>query len=171
MFPDYITRLLAKDMYAHDVNEVILEQTHLSYVLLAGDFVYKIKKAVDFPFVQQSELSQRYDFCIQEIEQNKRLAEEVYIKVVKIVRNQAGEYQIAENEISPGSEIIEYAVKMRRLQVDDNLENIIIENSLPEDIAERIVNCLIPFHQNAEIFSDGLHAVVFMLKVNGAMKN
>ena len=158
MFPDYITSLLAKDMYSHDVHEVILEQTHLSYVLLAGDFVYKIKKIVDFPFVQQSELSQRYHFCTQEVEQNKRLAEEVYIKVVKIVRNQAGKYEIAENEVSAGSEIVEYAVKMRRLKVDDNLENIIMENALPEDIAERIVNCLIPFHQNAEIFSEGLDA-------------
>ncbi|MDG1990124.1 MAG: AAA family ATPase [Dehalococcoidia bacterium] len=158
MFPDYITSLLAKDMYSHDVDQVILEQTHLSYVLLAGNFVYKIKKSVDFPFVHQSELSQRYNFCVQEVEQNKRLAKEVYIKVVKIIRNESGKYEIVEGEVDPCSEIIEYAVKMRRLKVDDNLENIIMDNALPVDIAERIVNCLIPFHQNAEIFSEGLDA-------------
>jgi aminoglycoside phosphotransferase family enzyme len=85
MYPDYVHALLSKDIYIENVDDILLEQTHLSYVFINDIYVYKIKKSVDFDFVKQSKLSQRKKFCLQEIEQNKRLAPKVYIKVVKIV--------------------------------------------------------------------------------------
>ena len=85
----------------------------ISYVLLAGDYVYKIKKPVRFAFLDYSTLEKRHHFCHEEIRLNRRLAPAVYLDVLAVVRD--GErFSLGE---FPGREgkIVEYAVKMRRL--------------------------------------------------------
>ena len=50
-----------------------LVQTHISYVFLAGDFVYKVKKPVDFGFLNFTTLARRRYYCQQEVLLNRRL--------------------------------------------------------------------------------------------------
>ena len=153
MYPDYVHALLSKDIYIENVDDILLEQTHLSYVFINDIYVYKIKKSVDFDFVKQSKLSQRKKFCLQEIEQNKRLAPKVYIKVVKIVLNIKSQYAIREGKIFKGDKIVEYAVKMHRLDLNNNLETILKNNNLPENFSKIFVDKIFSFHQKAVKFS------------------
>jgi aminoglycoside phosphotransferase family enzyme len=84
-------------------------QTHISYVLLAGDFAYKIKKPLDLHFLDYSTLEKRRLMCEAEVRLNRRLCPEAYIGVVPIVRTGAG------YAIGAGAEAVEYAVKMHRM--------------------------------------------------------
>ncbi|MDX2039090.1 MAG: AAA family ATPase [Isosphaeraceae bacterium] len=91
------------------VEAVEIRQTHASVVFLAGDHVYKIKKPVDFGFLNYSTLERRGDLCRREVEANARLAPGVYLGVVPATLE--GDSLRFEGS----GEVVEYAVKMRRL--------------------------------------------------------
>ena len=154
MYPDYVEALLLPDTYTHKVDKVQFEQTHLSYVFIAGKYVYKIKKSVSFDFVDQTKLSQRYEFCVAEVEQNRVLAPDVYLGVVSINKNPDGRIFISED--GQKDDIIEYAVKMKKLQIQDNLEFLINQKTAIENFAEIVVNKIFSFHQKAKPFNAGL---------------
>ncbi len=154
MYPDYVAALLSPDTYNHKVDQVHFEQTHLSYVFIAGEYVYKIKKPVSFDFVDQIKLSQRYEFCVNEVEQNSVLAPAVYLGVVCIMINHEGRIYIGED--NKKDQIIEYAVKMKKLDMQDNLESIIRNKTTIKDLADMIVKKIFAFHQQAKPFNDGL---------------
>jgi aminoglycoside phosphotransferase family enzyme/predicted kinase len=97
--------------YAHHPRRVDVVQTHASFVFLAGRYVYKVKKAVNFGFLDFSTLARRRRFCQREVELNRRLAPDVYLDVVTIRR--AGRTLTLGSEGRP----VEYAVRMRRLSL------------------------------------------------------
>lgn len=74
------------EFYPHHPSRVELRQTHISYVFLAGPYVYKIKKPLRLPFLNYSTLAQRHHFCQEEIRLNRRLAPATYLGVVAIRR-------------------------------------------------------------------------------------
>jgi hypothetical protein len=59
-------------------------ETHISWVLLAGDYAYKLKKPVDFGFLDFSTLAARRHFCEEELRLNRRLAPRLYLELVAI---------------------------------------------------------------------------------------
>ncbi|NJK59495.1 MAG: AAA family ATPase [Oscillatoriales cyanobacterium SM2_1_8] len=91
-----------------------LLQTHISYVVLAGDWAYKLKKSVNFGFLDFSTLAQRQHFCHEELRLNRRLAADLYVGVVPIFQ-EGDRYFLGEG---PG-EPVEYAVKMHRFHQED----------------------------------------------------
>jgi hypothetical protein len=86
-----------------------VRQTHISVVFLAAPYVYKVKKPVDFGFLDFSTLEKRHHFCAEEVRLNHRLAPEVYLDVVPIVRKGV------ELKLEGPGETVEWAVKMQRL--------------------------------------------------------
>ena len=96
--------------FPHSVTDIRVIETHISWVLLTGDYAYKIKKPVDLGFVDFTSLAKRRYFCEEELRLNRRLAPELYLEVVPIggspTRAVFGKYPAHE-----------YAVKMR--QFDD----------------------------------------------------
>ena len=74
----------------HDVGRIELLETHISWVILTGDLVYKIKKPVRFEFVDYSTLESRRRNCLKEVELNQRFAPELYLGVVPVLEDQAG---------------------------------------------------------------------------------
>jgi aminoglycoside phosphotransferase family enzyme/predicted kinase len=105
-----VIAFLAKpDSYPHRPRVVEVVQTHASVVFLAGRYVYKVKKPVDFGFLDFSTLARRRHFCEREVELNRRLAPDVYLDVVAVRR--AGRTLSLAGTGSP----VEYAVRMRRL--------------------------------------------------------
>lgn len=70
--------------YPAGVTRVELVQTHISWVLLAGDFAYKMKKPVKLPFLDFSSLAQRKHYCDEELRLNRRFAPAIYLDVVGI---------------------------------------------------------------------------------------
>ncbi len=141
--PEYINELLSPKQYPHLVNTVELRQTHSSYVLLAGDFVYKFKKEVDFGFLDFSSLKKRHYYCHRELTLNRRLCPDIYLDVVSV--NQADNH-FALNGLG---EIVDYGVLMKRLPEEGMLIRLAKENKLTAQHISYIVQTLIPFYQKA----------------------
>jgi aminoglycoside phosphotransferase family enzyme len=99
--------LLDPASYPDHPRRVRLVQTHSSWVLLTPRFVYKVKKPVNFGFLDFSTLERRRHFCERELALNRRLSPGVYLEVVPISR------QGRRLAFGGGGEIVEYAVKMR----------------------------------------------------------
>lgn len=117
-------------------------QTHTSWVLLLEDIVYKIKKPVNFGFLDYSTIEKRLENCKKEVELNRRLCQWVYIGVVPI--SFIGNRYVIEDSSNP----VEYAVKMRRIPEDRLLKNILPEVS-KEDM-KRLARHIANFHLKAE---------------------
>jgi len=96
-------------IYPHPVEKIEVEETHISKVFLTGLFVYKVKKPVDFGFLDFSTLAKRRHWCEQEVQLNQRLSRGVYLEVVEITREPEG------FALGGKGEPVEYAVKMREL--------------------------------------------------------
>lgn len=138
-----IQALLNPRFYQYSVDQVELLETHISWVLLAGEFAYKIKKPVDFGFLDFSTLEKRERCCRDELRLNQRLAEQLYISVVPI----SGTADAPELGVS--NSVIEYAVKMHRFP-QENLFDVIANadgllNAPMQDLADRIAH----FHLTA----------------------
>ena len=82
--PPLIQSLLRPSAYPDSPDMVELRQTHISYLFFTPRYVYKIKKPVDFGFLDFTTLEKRRFFCHQEIALNKRLSPEIYIGVVEV---------------------------------------------------------------------------------------
>jgi uncharacterized protein len=128
--------MMCADFYPHGPDSVELRQTHISYVLLAGDYVYKIKKPVRFAFLDYSTLEKRRHFCHEEIRLNRQLAPSVYLDVVAIVQN--GERFVLNDSPREGEQVLEYAVKMRRLPEEHFLDRLIKEGKARREDFDRI---------------------------------
>src|SRR5690606_31218468 len=81
---DLISALQNPALYDHPVTDFQVLQTHISWVILAGDYAYKIKKPMNFGFLDFSTLAQRKHFCEEEVRLNRRLAADLYLGVVPI---------------------------------------------------------------------------------------
>jgi uncharacterized protein len=104
---ELVQQMLSPDFYPHPVIMPIeLIQTHASIVLLTGDFAYKLKKPVNFGFLDYSTIANRKHFCEEEIRLNQRGAKELYLAVLPISK-QGDKYQFGHE-----GEIVDYAVKM-----------------------------------------------------------
>ena len=142
--PEYVRGLMDPAAYPHRPDTVELVQTHISSVFLAGDTVYKTKKPVDFGFIEQTAPESRERFCHAEVRLNRRLAPDVYLGVVPVVRTATGRFAVEAE-----GEVVEWAVKMRRLPDGRTLDRLLAADAPPGDVLERIVRRLILFHEAA----------------------
>lgn len=101
--------LLKPGSYPHQPRAVHLVQTHASFVFLAPPYVFKVKQPVNFGFLDFSTLAKRRHFCGREVALNRRLCPRIYLGVVPITRR-AGRLALGGD-----GEVVEYAVKMRKL--------------------------------------------------------
>ena len=117
---DLLTGLLRPEAHPHPVDRVELVETHISWVLLAGEFAYKVKKPVELGFLDFRKLDQRRFFCEEELRLNSFWAPELYLGVVPIVMHNG------HPRISGNGPAVEYAVCMRRfdqaLRLDHQLD-------------------------------------------------
>jgi len=142
--PPFIDALLHPTAYPHPVTEIKLVQTHISYVLLAGAFVYKIKKPVNFGFLDFTTLAQRQHFCQEELRLNQRLCPSLYLEVLPISEDGEG---VTLN--GPGT-VIEYCLKMARMPEEQMMGAVIGRGQLTRAMLDGIVDRLVPFYQQAE---------------------
>ena len=85
--PSLVQALLRDSAYSHAVTKIRLVETHLSWVFLTGEYVYKVKKPLCYPFVDFSTLALRKHFCEEELLLNRRFNAELYLDVLPIVKN------------------------------------------------------------------------------------
>jgi aminoglycoside phosphotransferase family enzyme len=146
-FPPLIAAMSSRGFYPHRPSEVEFRQTHISYVFLAGPYVYKIKKSLRLPFLDYSTLDRRRYFCQEEIRLNRRLAPAIYLGVVPILERRQS-FSLAEDSSTEG-EIVEYAVKMKRLPEDQTLNVRIQTSSVGPDHIHALAKKLARFHEAA----------------------
>lgn len=125
-----IKALLQPTPYEQPTTTVSLLQTHISFIFLTDSHVYKIKKAVDFGFLDFTTLEKRRFYCFEELRLNRRLSPDIYLGVVELRRAPDG------NVAFNGSgEVIEYAVKMLRLPGERMMGRLLEEHRVtPADI-------------------------------------
>ena len=119
-------------------------ETHISLVFLTGNHVYKIKKPVNFGFLDFTSLEKRRHFCEQEVKLNRRLAEDLYEGVVRIT-DQQGRIALE----GPG-ETIEHAVKMKQIAEERLLNRLLVKNQVTPAMIEAVSAKLVNFYATAE---------------------
>ncbi len=127
--------------YPHPVSRIERRDTHISAVFLTGEWVYKLKKPVDFGFLNFTELADRGHFCREEVRLNQRLSRGIYQGVEEIRRDPAGRLTLN----GPG-EVVEYAVKMRQLPEASNLQSLLAEGEIGPRQLRRLGSHLASFY-------------------------
>ena len=142
--PAIVQALLNPKVYLDTPQRVELVQTQMSFVFLTPDYVYKIKKPVNLGYLDYTTLDKRQFYCQREVELNRRLCPDAYLGVVPVNRykdNIAVEGQ---------GEVIEYAVKMRRLPKEAMMDVLLPDNRVSSQMLGRVAQKLAEFHQKAE---------------------
>lgn len=128
--------------YPHQVDRVRLIETHISWVFLAGSYAYKLKKPVNFGFLDFSTLNKRQHFCEEELRLNRRFAPQLYLDVVSIGGSpdspQLGELPA-----------IDFMVRMKRFSRHNELDQLLQQNRLTPEIIEQFADYLADLHQQA----------------------
>jgi aminoglycoside phosphotransferase family enzyme len=131
------------DAYPHCVDTVIVRETHMSWVFLAGPRVYKLKKPVRFPYLDFSTLARREAACRAELRLNRRLAGDVYIDVLPLTATRHG------LALAGSGAAVDWLVVMRRLDERCMLDHAIAANSVDERALDRLVTLLARFYRHA----------------------
>jgi uncharacterized protein len=146
--PDLVQQMLQPGFYPHRVTEPVqLIQTHISFVLLTGYYTYKIKKPVDFGFLDYSTLEKRRHFCTQELLMNRRTAPEIYLEVLPITKTD-DRYQLGSNlqSLNPGETPVEYTLKMREFSQDSLFLSLLERGQITERLMEELGREVAKFH-------------------------
>ena len=136
-----IDDLQKPDSLPDKTENVHVIQTHISIVFVADEFVYKVKKPVNFGFLDFSTLEKRRRFCHQEVKLNNRLSKGIYLDVLPIRFDGRRHYL----EGTSG-EVVEYAVKMRRIPDEILMKSLFDKGDLTRDHLRRIAGVLARFH-------------------------
>lgn len=143
----FITTLCDPNLYGNPPGGVELIETHISWVILAGDYAYKIKKPVNFGFLDFSTLVLRRFYCEEELRLNRRFAPDIYLSVVAITGTPAAPRWGGEGEP------FEYAVKMRRFAQESRLDHMLVERQLSEVHIDQLAVVVADFHRKAVLVS------------------
>jgi uncharacterized protein len=150
---DKVEFLSRPNAYPYALKELIRRETHMSWVFLVGDKVYKLKKSVKFSYLDFSTLQRREAACRAEFSLNRRLAPDIYIAVVPLVVSPRG--------LSLGGPglIVDWLVAMRRLDDRWVLEQVLREGRLETAQLDRLVTTLVRFYRRARpaFVSPGFH--------------
>ncbi|MDZ8186144.1 MAG: AAA family ATPase [Nostoc sp. ChiSLP02] len=143
--PALIEQMLQPGFYPHEVTESIqLIQTHISYVLLTGDYAYKLKKPVNFGFLDFSTLEKRQHFSQEELRLNQRGAAELYLEVLPITL--IGE----QYQLDGTGEAVEYVLKMRQFPQESLLSTLFEQGKLNEADLDELGRVVAEYHAQAQ---------------------
>nr|WP_284709418.1 bifunctional aminoglycoside phosphotransferase/ATP-binding protein [Marinobacter sediminum] len=143
-----ILALQNPDLYDHPVEDFQVIETHISQVILTGDYAYKIKKPMDFGFLDFSTLERRKHFCEEELRLNRRLAAKLYLEVLPITGT-------PEHPVIGGSgEAFEYAIKMRQFGQDQLFDRQQEQHSLEPELLANLAQQVASFHEQLPPVAD-----------------
>ena len=144
MLDSMIQDLLQPGSLPDPTRQVRLVQTHISLVFVADEFVYKVKKPVNFGFLDFTTFEKRAFYCRQELDLNRRLAKDVYLSVLPI-RFNGKTYSLRSRK----GEIVEHAVKMKRISEERLMKSLYERGALTEHHLKRLARRLAAFHAQA----------------------
>lgn len=137
--------LLKPRAYPHPVSNVELIETHISWILLAGEFAYKIKKPVELGFLDFSTLERRHHYCLEELRLNRRLVPSLYLDVVSIVG------PVDRPRVGATGDPIEYALKMRRFPQSAQLDRMLEAGRVNTETMDVLAAEISRFHESVPV--------------------
>jgi aminoglycoside phosphotransferase family enzyme/predicted kinase len=140
-----IQHLQAAECYPHATSSFEVFETHISYVILTGEYVYKYKKPVDLGFLDFSTLEKRKFFCEEELRLNRRLAPDMYLDVVSV--HGTPEHPVVGGE----GPVLEYAVKMRQFATADRMDNVTVRGELTTEQIDQLAQIVAEFHEHIPV--------------------
>ncbi len=144
-----IAALTDPSAYPHPTGAIEHLQTHISDVFLAGEHAYKVKKPLDFGFLDFTTLEKRRRACQDEVRLNARLAPDIYLGVAAVCAL-CSEFRIVKQDCPDGNPPVEYAVHMRRLPQDGLLDRLAAQGRLARAQLVDIARQIALFHATAE---------------------
>ncbi len=148
--------------YPEKPSHVVYHETHISHVFVGETTVYKIKKPVDYGFLDFSTLAKRHFYCKEEVILNARLAGDTYLGV-KPIYGKEGRYSFRRLR---GYAPVEYAVKMRRIPEARILQTLINQGKLLYGELDAVGDLLARFHKSAPMFKSGPYGNVEVVRTN-----
>ena len=143
MTPHILELLLDPSAYPVQTRTVELIQTHVSWLFLTETHVFKIKKPVNFGFLDFSTLDLRRFYCHEEIRLNRRLCPDIYEQVIELHETVSGASFVDDGEV------IEYAVMMKRLPADRMLDGLVDNGAVSVEDIKIVALAISSFHSNA----------------------
>lgn len=147
-FPVLIQALQNPELYDHAVTGFQVLETHISWVILTGEHAYKIKKPVDFGFLDFSTLDRRKHFCEEELRLNQRLAEPLYLDVLPICGSPE------QPRLDGSGEAFEYAIRMRQFDQQDLFDARQERKDLPAELLTTLARQVAEFHDQLPGLTD-----------------
>lgn len=145
LHPEWLDALKNPATYPHSVSRIHVAETHISWVALTGDWAYKLKKPVNFGFVDFTTLELRQAACHEEVRLNRRTAPELYDDVVPLTAEHSGP------RFGGTGPIIEYAVRMRQFAQEDMLDQRLTRGELSEGVIETLAREVADLHRQAAV--------------------
>jgi aminoglycoside phosphotransferase family enzyme len=139
-----IEDLLRPEAVPDPTKQIVLVQTHISLVFIADEFVYKVKKPVNFGFLDFTTFEKRAFYCRQELNLNRRLAKDIYLNVLPI-RFDGKKHSMRSRK----GQIVEHAVKMKRISEHRLMNSLYASGALTESHLRRLARTLATFHFHA----------------------
>lgn len=136
-----IQNLQNPNLYSHPIKYFKLIETHISWVLLTGEYVYKIKKPFDFEFLNFSTLEKRKFYCHEEVRLNQLLAPDIYLEVVSIHGD------VENPNFRKEGAVFEYAIKMREFPQANLFSELLKNNQLVSNHIDQLAKTIAMFHQ------------------------
>jgi aminoglycoside phosphotransferase family enzyme len=130
--------------FGHPLRQLRVIETHISWVILTGQYAYKIKKPVNFGFLDFSTLEKRRQYCAEELRLNRRFAPEIYLEVVEIRGDDAAP------RIGGEGEVVEYAIKMLEFPQSCLLSAHAAQRDLQPKTIDDIADSLATLHTDSE---------------------
>ena len=134
-----------RQSFSHQVSNFQILQTHISWIVLTGDWAYKIKKPVKFDFLDFSTLEKRLTYCRRELEINQCFAPQLYHDVVPITRG-ANAW-----EVEGRGPIVDYAVKMTQFPADALLSTQLAAGRVSVPQMSTLAAKVARYHQDAAV--------------------
>jgi len=133
---------LAKELKAETI------ETHISWVLLTDDFAFKIKKPITLEFLDFSTLDLRKHYCERELALNRRLAKDIYLKVIPLYEKDG------KIKFDKTSKIVDYAVKMKKLDADKRMDKMLQRCEVTTEHLHQVADELISFHKETKVMKE-----------------
>lgn len=144
MLNTLISTLLTGAHFKHACGDISLIETHISWVILTGDYAYKIKKPVNFGFLDFTTLAQRKRYCEAELQLNQRSAPELYCGLVPI--SGSAEIPLLNDASAP----FEYAICMKQFEAGQLFTELGTERALSNDMVDELAEKVASFHAEVE---------------------
>lgn len=140
-----VERLSDPLFYPHPTGTVEVLQTHISWLFLTDGYVYKLKKPVDFGFLDYTTLKRRREMCQREVELNSRLCPGIYLGIEE-VREHDGQLSLGGS-----GETVEVLVKMVRLPAERMLRRVLARGEASSELFRKMARTLADFHSCARL--------------------